>query len=56
MMLCWFANAVACIAITSWGLIHLKYGKYELVGLDFLGKIPGSEQKHALKVCLCAEK
>ncbi|KAF8416833.1 hypothetical protein EV426DRAFT_646140 [Tirmania nivea] len=54
MMLCWFANAVACIAITYWGLIHLKYGRYELVGLDFLEKIPGSEQKDALKACVVA--
>ncbi|RPB26657.1 hypothetical protein L211DRAFT_834991 [Terfezia boudieri ATCC MYA-4762] len=54
MMLCWFANAVACIAITYWGLIHLKYGKYELVDTDFLEKIPGSEQKYALKACVIA--
>lgn len=50
MMMCWFANAVACVAITYWGLIHLKYGKYELVGVSFLEKISASEQKDALKV------
>lgn len=50
MMLCWFANAIACVAITYWGLIHLKYGQYELIGIDFLEKVNAAEQKDALKV------
>ncbi|KAF8469489.1 hypothetical protein BDZ91DRAFT_792289 [Kalaharituber pfeilii] len=54
MMLCWFANAVACVAITYWGLIHLKYGQYELVGSEFLGTITPAEQRDALKASVVA--
>ena len=52
MSICWLANAVACVAITYWALIHLKHGKYELIGAEFVQKAVVADQEAALKVNL----
>ncbi|KAI5799124.1 hypothetical protein DFH27DRAFT_84927 [Peziza echinospora] len=54
MSICWLANAVACVAITYWALIHLKHGKYELIGVEFVRKAVVADQEAALKASVVA--